>query len=378
VSATADPLADGALLSTSDGSGAWAWAGVELSADGGIEATQRFIDFSWAERRKRLNHEEKAWLAAQWDIPVPGSRFEVRFVTGAEAEKVQAAWLARVRAATPGEARRVAAERLQRAASSKGGLPRHVRSQSIASEARLRAWLGYPKRIADLVEVRKHLSADRIARGGTALPYAVRHGFFDSGAAWDAWWRGFAALPFAAVLSIGFDPYDADDPTFRRLLDRRAVELEGLARPGDPSPLNPFQVPPDRAAQVAAPGYLRAVTRYTGRCFRIRVALAGARPLPLTLVESLVSTMSSTTGATRANRVAAAELDQVVGEFRALSAPSWLPATYQEQLPAQPDGLDQLLHSLADVSEAASVLSLPVHWPGMPPVFHEGGPPIEE
>jgi hypothetical protein len=38
------------------------------------------------------------------------------------------------------------------------------------------------------------------------------------------------------------------------------------------------------------------------------------------------------------------------------------------------DGLDRLLHSVADVTEAAGLLSLPVHWPGMPRVFgrHEG------
>jgi hypothetical protein len=374
----ADPSAGAAFLSSSDGSGAWAWAGVQLSADGGIEATQRFVDLSWAERRERLNHEERAWLAAQWDAPVPGSRFEVRFITGAGGAKVQTAFLARVRAATPEEARRVAAERLKRAASPNGGLPKHVRSQSISSAEDLRAWLSFPKRIVDFVEVRKHLSAGRVARGGTSLPYAVCHGFFDSGAAWDAWWRGFAGLPFAAVLSIGFDPYDADEQSFRSQLERRAAQLEELTRPGVPSPLNPYQVPADRSAQTAAPGYHRAVTRYAGRCFRVRVALAGAQPLPATLVESLVATISSTPGAARAVRVASTELDQVVGEFRVLGAPLWLPATYQLHLPTRPDGLDQLLHSLADVTEAASVLSLPVHWNGMRPVFHDGGPATEE
>ena len=371
---TADPLADGAFLSTSDGAGAWTWAGVRLSADGGIEAMQRFGDLSFDQRRQRLADEAKAWLAAQWETPVAGSRFEVRFATGAKASTVQAALLARVRAATPNEARRLAAERLQRAAGADSGLPRHVRRRPIASqeEGELRAWLGYPNRVADFVEVRKHLSADRIARGGTTLRYAVCHGFFDSGAAWDAWWRSFAALRFPAVLSIGFDPYDADDPTFRSLLERRAAQLEELARPGVPSPLNPYQVPPDPAAQAAEPGYRRAMTRYAGRCFRIRVALAGAQPFPRALVESLAATISSVPGAARAVRVEPAEFDQVVAEFRALGAPAWLPATYQQRLPAPPDGLDQLLHSLVDVAEAASVLSLPVNWSGMPPVFHDG------
>ena len=332
MSGTVDPLADGAFLSTSDGSGCWTWAGVRLSAEGRIDATQRYADLSWDERRKRLTEQETAWLAAQWHAPAPGSRFEVRFATGASAEKVQAAFFVRVLAATPDEARRLAGERLRRAAGPNGALPPHVRARPIDSEAELRTWLGYPSRVGDFVEVRKHLSADRIARGGTALTYAVRHGFFDSGAAWDAWWRSFAALPFPAVLSIGFDPYDADNPAFRSLLHRRAAELEELARQGVPSPLNPYPVPPDRAAQAAVPGYRRALTRYAGRCFSIRVALASAQPLPATLVESLAGTVSSATGAARAVQVAATELDQVVGEFRALGAP-WLPVTYQRDLP---------------------------------------------
>ena len=368
-----DPFQDGPYLSTRDGSGCWTWAGIRLSADGRIDATQRYADLSWDERRKRLAEQEAAWLAAQWDAPLPGSRFEVRFATAARARKVKAAFLVRVLAATPGEARSLAVERLWRAADPNGALPPHVVAQPLESETELRAWLGYPARVGAFIEVRKHLAVGRITRGGTGPAYAVRHGFFDSGAAWDAWWRSFAALEFPAVLSIGFDPYDADNPAFRSLLARHAVELGELASQGVPSPLNPYSVPPDPAAQSAVPAYQRALARYTGRCFSLRVTLASAQPLHRTLVESLVRTVSSTAGAARTVPVAALELDQALGEFRALGAP-WLPVTYQRDLPAELDGLDRLLHSLADVEEAASVLSLPVHWPGMPPVFdHDAG-----
>jgi hypothetical protein len=58
------------------------------------------------------------------------------------------------------------------------------------------------------------------------------------------------------------------------------------------------------------------------------------------------------------------KVTEPIGEWRAL---------LQQGLPAELDALDRLLHSLADVEEAASVLSLPVHWPGMPSVF-DGGP----
>jgi hypothetical protein len=102
VSGTVDPLADGAFLSMNDGSGCWTWAGVRLSAEGRIDATQRYADLSRDERRKRLAQQETAWLAAQWDTPAPGSRFEVRFATGPDTQKVQAAFFVRVLAETPG------------------------------------------------------------------------------------------------------------------------------------------------------------------------------------------------------------------------------------------------------------------------------------
>jgi hypothetical protein len=367
-----DLSANPAFLSTNDGSGCWTWAGVRLSAEGRIDATQRYADLSFDERRKRLLEQEAAWLAAQWDTPVPGSRFELRFAIGVKPGKVQAVFLIRVLAASSDEAKRLAGERLRRAAGPDGALPSHVLAQPIDSEAELHAWLGYPSEVGRLVEVRKQLSAGRIARSGAALTYAVCHGFFDPGGAWDAWWRSFAALPFPAVLSIGFDPYDADNPAFRNLLHRRAVELDELATQGVPSPLNPYRVPADQAAQAAVPAYRRALARYAGRCFSVRVALASAQPLPMTLIQSLAGTVSSATGAARPVQVTTTELDRAVSEFRALGAP-WLPATYQQGLPAELDALDRLLHSLADVEEAASVLSLPVHWPGMPPVFDRDG-----
>ena len=377
MSGTTGLFPDGAFLSTNDGSGCWTWAGVRLSADGSIDATQRYADLSWDERRKRLTVQDTAWLAAQWDTPVPGCRFEVRFATGAKAAKVHAALFVRVLAATPAEARHVAAERLRRAVHPDGALPPHVGAHPIESTAELGTWLGYPSRVGSFIEVRKHLSAHRIARGGTRLAFAVCHGFFDCGVAWDAWWRSFAALRFPAVLSIGFDPYDADNSVFRSLLLRRTTELEELATQGVASPLNPYRAPADPAAQAALPGYRRALARYTGHCFTIRVALASAQPLPPTLVESLVRTVSSATGAALAVQVATTELNQALGEFRALGAP-WLPATYQQNLPHALDALDQLLHSLADAQEAASVLSLPVHWPGgMTPVFDRGTSPFD-
>jgi hypothetical protein len=368
--------ADAAFLSTGDAAGCWVWVGARLSTEGRIDATQRYTDLTWDERRKRLAEEELSWLAAQWEPPAPGNRFEVRFAIDPDTEKVRTALLLRVLAATPDEAQRIARHRLDRATAVHGALPPHCGARPIESETELLAWLTYPAQAGSLIELRKHLSAGQIRRGGTSLRHAVCHGFFDGGgAAWDAWWRRFAALKFRAALCVGFEPYDADLPAFRDMLDRRTRELESLAREGTPSPLNPYAVPADPAAEVAAPGYRRALMRYSGRCFRIRIALVSEEPVPQTLVEALVRTVSGVTGAVRPVEVVGSEFAQAMHEQHALGAP-WLPATFQQGLPYELDLMDQLLHSMADVSEAGSVLSLPVHWPGMPPVFDRNGNPL--
>ena len=364
----AEPAVDAAVLSTADGSGSWTWAGALLSADGSLEATMRYADLSWDERNARVAEEDAAWLAAQWSPPAPGTRFELRYITGPEAENVRAAMLVRVRGQSEEAAHRLTREQLARACDPDDALPPHVSGQPIGTDTELHAWLGYPNHVGSFVEVRKHVSVGRVSRGGTGLPSAACHGFFDSGARWDGWWRRFAKLPFAAALSVGFESLDARDPWLRQELHRRTMELAALAQPASASPLNPFPVPADPAAARAWPGYNRALTRYAGRGFLVRLALVSEQPVPAVLVESLVRTVSSTEGAVEAFELLPAEHDAAVAEYRALGAP-WLPASYQRNLPTALDPVDRLLHGFADLTEAAALLSLPVHWPGMPPVF---------
>jgi hypothetical protein len=371
-------LSNPAVLGTADASGGWAWAGARLSADGRIGATQRFPDLPWDERRRRVGAEEGAWLAAQWEPPSPGDRFEVRFATGRGANRIRAALLLRARAADAAGARELALGRLLRAADPDGALPPHVGAAAIEDEAELRTWLEYPGQLGALVELRKHLSVGRIARGGTRLRAAVCHGFFAEGAAWDAWWRRFAALRQRAVLCVGFDCYDAGNPQLQERLQQRTLELEDLAVDRTPSPLNPNPVPAEPAARLAAPGYRRALATYRGRCFQVRVALASEQPVPPILVESLARTISSVEGAVVPVPVAPAEYELALREHRGLGAP-WLPLTYQQHLhPVRLDPMDQILHSLADVAEAGAVLSLPVHWQGMPNVFDAIGSELRD
>lgn len=371
-------LANPAVLGTADAAGAWAWAGARLSAAVGVAATQRFPDLTFEERRRRIGAEEQAWLAAQWEPPEQGGRFEVRFATGPSAEKVRAALLVRAHAPTADQARERALARLLRAADPQGSLPPHVGAAAIADEAELHTWLAYPRNAGAVVELRKHLSVGRIRRGGTKLGAAVRHGFFAEGAAWDAWWRRFAALRGKAVLCVGFDCYDAANPVLQDRLQRRTLELETLAVDQRPSPVNPNPVPAEPAARLAAPGYRRALTTYLGPCFLVRVALVSEQPLPPTVPQALARTISSVEGAVVPVPVLPEEAAQAMREHRGLGAP-WLPESYQRHLgPVRIDAVDRLLHSLADGAEASAVLGLPVHWPGMPAVFDAIGSELLE
>lgn len=312
---------------------------------------------------------EAAWLATQWDPPSYGNRFELRFASDPDKRRIRTALLQRVVAGDRAQAESLARRRLRRA-TDRAALPPHVEARPIESECELRDWLGCPRLVGEFVEIRKHLSAREILRGGATRPYAVRHGFFDSGDAWAAWWREFARLDFPAVLCLGFDPYDAGNSVFRQELHRRAVEMEDLATQGIPSPLHPYPMPPDPAARLAVGDYRRAVARYVGRCYRLRVSLVGENELPTTLVSALVNTISSIPGAVRPVRVVGPEFADAMREHQALGAP-WLDETYRRGLPIELDPMDELLHELVDLPEAASVLSLPAHRSGFPACFEQ-------
>jgi len=366
-------MADEFMLGTSAGASHWVWTGARLYADGGIDATLRYPDLTPEQRRQRVADLEAAWLAAQWEPPTASAshRFELRFSTDAEARRIQVALLVRVVAAMRQEAEERARRCLHRAADP-NALPPHVRARPIKEEQELRTWLGSPSPVGSFVEIHKHLSALRITRGGSPLPYAVRHGYFGTGAAWDVWWREFAKLDFPAVLCVGFDPYDANNPDLRRELQRRTGVLEMLATRGVPSPLNPYDVPPDPAAQAAVGGYQRALARYAGSCYRLRVALVGEREAPATLLAALAGTLCAEPGAVLPVRPTGPEFAEAIREHQALGAP-WLPQSHQQTMPVAPDVLDRLLHSLVDLPEAVSALSLPIHWPGSPACFDDLG-----
>ena len=365
-------MADGFQLGTDDAAGHWTWTGARLYGEDGFAATHlrhEYADLTAGQRRDRVAQLQLAWLAAQWNQPEFGCRLELRFANDPETRRVHAAILLRVVAATRQEAADLAEQRMQRA-TDPDLLPPHVLARPIESEAELRGWLGRPRLVGEFIEVRKHLSARPITRCGARRTYAIRHGFFDSGDAWETWWREFAQLDFPAVLCLGFDAYDAGNSVFRQELNRRALEMEDLASQGISSPLHPYPMPPDPAALLAVGDYRRAVARYVGRCFRLRVSLVSENEVPPRSIAALVGTVSCIPGAVGPVRVIGPEFAEAMREHRALGAPR-LAETYRQGLPIAPDPMDELLDSLVDLPEAAAVLSLPAHWSGTPAYFDD-------
>ena len=147
-------------------------------------------------------------------------------------------------------------------------------------------------------------------------------------------------------------------------------EMEDLATQGIPSPLHPYPMTPDPAAQLAVGDYRRAVTRYVGRCFRLRVSLVAENEVPARTIAALVDTVSRIPGAVGPVRVAGPEFAEAIREHQALGAPR-LAETYRQGLPIEPEPIDELLDSLVDLPEAAAVLSLPAHWSGSPTYFDD-------
>ena len=365
-------MPDGFLLGTGDAAGEWIWAGARLYGESDGNAAERrpeYADLPADQRRRRVAELEEGWLASQWDPPSYGCRFELRFTNDPDTHRIHAAFLLRVVGATQPEAQSLAQERL-RQATAPDLLPPHVVARPIDSETELRGWLGCPSLVGEFIEIRKHLSARPITRPGATRPYVVRHGFFHSGGAWDAWWRRFAQLEFPAVLCLGFDPYDAGNSVFRQELYHRAMEMEDLASEGISSPLHPYPMPPDPAASLALGDYRRAVARYVGRCFRLRISLVSENEVPPGLIAALASTVSCSPGSVGPVRVVGPEFTEAMREHQALGAP-WLAATYRQGVSVELDPMDELLHSLVDLPEAASVLSLPAHWSGDPACFDE-------
>jgi hypothetical protein len=206
---------------------------------------------------------------------------------------------------------------------------------------------------------------------------------------WEPALRELARLPFRAVLSIGFAPFNAT-PAFRLRLNELAREYADLAALAGRSAAAPegrsaesgLQAFDAFAAQAAA-GYETYGGKYTGAAFQVRMSLAAEGPLSDGLGQDFAALLSGPRPATReepgskrvgaergvAIRPPAHERAAAWSNFATLGA-AWLADTYRRGLPDEEFGAaERTLMTLVDVEEARSVLHFPFARPGQAPLF---------
>ncbi|MFC7257694.1 helicase HerA domain-containing protein [Streptomyces lutosisoli] len=280
------------VLTVFDGTTVWAWTAVRIDAAADLTETQEYADLPEAERRIKAIAAETAWLNGQWDT-AHGERVELRYLTDPAERATTCALLGRVSAPTPALAVSAALALRGRLAA----LPRHVHASPVEDAAEVARLLTpfAPEPVAGVAEIRKRYRTGLPNRPDAGVRYYVApQPFTASAPPWDALWQALAGHPYPVMLSIGLEPYVVPDD-LGPLLHRVATQYgrlgtagqlpDGLWSPGT-------QLAPDAFAVDASRVYADAARRYTGRAFRVRVALASPAPVPESLAELVGATVS--------------------------------------------------------------------------------------
>jgi hypothetical protein len=302
----------------------WAWVGLRL-----LPASTATVA------------AERAWLAGLWTTDL-GTRWEVRYRTGSP---VSCVLLGRVHGHDLATVRAAAVVLRQRLAAAPG------HATPITDDNEVRAWLAP---MAPAFELRKRLHWAWSGRRDTnrRVCFAVTP-LVAGGPSWDAVWQSFTRLSALTTVGVYLEPCQ---PTaeFAGRLRRLAVEYTTLAGSGRSSPMWKVESLPDPFAMTAAPGYVDAVRRYAGRCYRLRISVAADGPVD----PSFVALLGATTG-TVACRVAPQD---VSGAWRNLATMDrqWLDETYRQGAPpGELDDTERILCDLVDETEANTAFRLP-------------------
>jgi hypothetical protein len=381
-------VAEQDVLVHSGQQGCWGWAGFRLTPVLGLEATHQYADLTQIQRAERVADAETAWLSAQWTSQVGGQqngqpapfgvgRFEIRYRNDPDSPVpvVRCACLCRVRSADPDPEAVVDKARNYRNGLTIG-LPSHVRAEPLADAVEVRDWLvpfESPGEGDSLVDVRKKLSWQRTVRQDTGRNATlIVSRLAARRVSWEPALRELAALPFHAVLTIGFEPFPRW-PALRAGLEQLSAQYAMLARPAQGSPLYSVSTPPDPYAAQAAQVYGQAAQQYDGPAFRVRISLAGEQTLPPHLGAWLAAALSDPGPGGDAGAVALSPQPHersVCWTNLATLGASWLTDTYRGSLPDRAVGpLEREVLTLVDLTEARSLIQLPIEWPGHTPMF---------
>ncbi len=371
------------MVTVADGTTVWAWAAVRIDAAADLTEPQEYADLTEDDRRIKAVAAEAAWLTGQWDV-AHGERVELRYVTGPAERRITCSLLGRVSAATPDRAEAAALALRARLAA----LPRHVHATPVEDPTEVARLLTpfTPDPVAGVAEIRKRYRTGVPNRPDAGVRYYLSpQPFTASAPPWDALWQALAEHPYPVMLTIGLEPYVIPDdlgPLLHTIatqygrLGTQGQLPDGLWSPG-------AQLAPDAFAVDASRVYSDAARRYTGRAFRIRVALASPAPLPESLAELVGATVSPPERA----REEGALTETFTGPAHSVAwpGPGELPAAWEGlttleqarwggdhcwQLPEPLSPQLRLLAELVDAREAGSAFRLPLavsgHMTGFP------------
>ncbi len=321
------------------GTAHWAWIGVRLTPD-----AERGRHESEAE----ILAAERAWLAGLWAVE-NGARWEIRYTGNGPDRPVSCVLLGRVSGRDVDAVHVAAAALRDRLAA----VPRHVRAEPMTTPQVQAALV--PAR-GDLVEVRKRLDWAWSSRRetGRQVCFAVAP-LVPGGPSWVRVQDELARQPPGTTVGIHLEPYAPTQGLAVRLREL-AVEYATLGAAGRLDPTWDAGNPADPFAAVAAHGYQQAVRRYTGRCYRTRIAvIARDRVDP-----GFAALLAAATGGGTVCPPAAHDADPAWRDFVTLDR-EWLDATYRQGAPSGHLGdAERVLCDVVDVAEAATAFRLPL------------------
>ena len=353
--------ADGVLVQSA-GDAHWAWIGLRLRP---APATAHLDPLERQQLAPRARDAERAWLTGQW-TPGHGARWELRYSANPADHTVTATLLGRVHGRDLAVVRAAALALRDRLATT----PRHVRAEPIQHADEVRAALApHPPDLAGFLDLRKPLTWAWSQRQDTGRRVCVGIGALAADdRPWDPVWSELARLDAPTTIGVYLEPYQPS-PALTARLRALATEYAALASPRVTTAIWQVGQPPDPFAATVADGYADAARRYAGRCFRLRISVLSAAPLPPGFAELLAHTV----GGAAVLRPTPAERTAAYQNVAALNR-EWLPETHAQGTPPGELGdAERVLSDLVDVSEAAAAFQLPHDVPGEVSPF-TGGP----
>ncbi|GAA3454543.1 hypothetical protein [Dactylosporangium matsuzakiense] len=267
----------------------WGWVALRITAAVDLSRRSEYARLDVAGRLARAVGEQAAYLGRF--LALPESETVALRLLHHEQGRIEVYLLGRVEQPSADLARRAAGT----LAATLARVPDHVRVEPVIDPAEVRAVLSpFVPPPGGLAQIRKRIRVARPERVDAGVPtYVAVEPFGRQPHSWEGLLDAVRLHPAPLALSVELTA-GAVPPPLRRMLEIEATRYRRLAQPSEiPADVGgQIQLPADGGAVTIEPYYLDALRRYDGRVFRFGVTLAGAEPLPESLLGQLGATVS--------------------------------------------------------------------------------------